>query len=118
MAGRLARGEVRICAFAAPDKKRPVVVITRDSSLEFLAAATVVPITSTIRGVKSEVILDESDGMKVQCAANLHNTTTVSKDRLGRRVAQLSSERMAEVCAALGYSFGCDFTGDSPSVLH
>jgi mRNA interferase MazF len=108
MAGRLVRGEVRICAFAAPDKKRPVVVMTRNSSLDFLSAATVVPITSTIRGVKSEVILDESDGMKAPCAVNLHNTTTVSKDRLGKRVAQLSSLRMAELCAALRFSLGCD----------
>ena len=108
MAGRLARGEVRICGFAAPDKKRPVVVLTRNSSLDFLATATVAPITSTIRGVKSEVILDESDGMKVPCAVNLHNTTTVSKGRLGKRVAQLSSPRMAEVCAALRFSLGCD----------
>ena len=118
MAGRLARGEVRICAFAAPDKKRPVVVMTRNSSLDFLATATVVPITSTIRGVKSEVILDESDGMKAPCAVNLHNTTTVSKHRLGKRVAQLSSPRMAELCAALRYSFGCDLIDDATSVLH
>jgi mRNA interferase MazF len=118
MAGRLERGEVRLCAFAAHDKKRPVVVMTRNSSLDFLATATVAPISSTIRGVESEVILDEADGMKAPCAVNLHNTTTVSKNRLGKRVAQLSSARMAELCAALRYSFGCDFNDESTSVLH
>lgn len=117
MAGRLARGDVRICVFAAPGKNRPVVIVTRNSSLDFLATATIVPITSTIRGVKSEVVLDESDGMKAPCAANLHNITVVSKNRLGKRVAQLGSERMGELCAALRYSLGCDFSDESTSVF-
>jgi mRNA interferase MazF len=99
---------VRICAFAAPDKKRPVVVITRNSSLDVLATATVAPITSAIRGVKSEVILDESDGMKAPCVVNLHNAVTVSQGRLGNLLAQLSPARMSQICAALRYSLGCD----------
>jgi mRNA-degrading endonuclease toxin of MazEF toxin-antitoxin module len=46
--------------------------------------------------------------MKAPCAVNLHNAVTVSKDRLGRRVAQLSCSRMNEICAALRFSLGCD----------
>jgi mRNA-degrading endonuclease toxin of MazEF toxin-antitoxin module len=46
--------------------------------------------------------------MKSRCAVNLHNAVTVSQQRLGRRVAQLSPDRMNEVCAALRFSFGCD----------
>ena len=69
---------------------------------------TVAPITSTIRHVPSEVVLDEEDGMKAACAVNLHNAVTVSQERLGRRVAQLRSWRMAEICAALRFSLGCD----------
>ena len=49
----------------------------------------------------SEVILNEEDGMKAPCAVNLHNAVTVSQQRMGERVAQLSSARMNEVCAAL-----------------
>ncbi len=63
---------------------------------------------STIRGVPSEVVLNEEDGMKFPCAVNLHNAVTVSQQRLGRRVAQLSAARMNEVCAALRFSLGCD----------
>src|SRR5271157_6090056 len=66
------------------------------------------PVTSTIRGVPSEVVLNEEDGMKSPCAVNLHNAVTVSQQRLGRRVAQLSAARMNEVCAALRFSLGCD----------
>ena len=108
MAGRIARGDVRLYHFAAPDKKRPVVVLTRDSAIGYLSTVTVAPITSTIRGVPSEVVLTEDDGMKASCAVNLHNAVTVSQNRLERRVTQLSSARMSEICAALRFSLGCD----------
>jgi mRNA interferase MazF len=108
VAARIARGDVRLYQFAAPDKKRPIVVLTRDSAINYLSSVTVAPITSAIRGVPSEVVLNEEDGMKGPCAVNLHNTVTVSPQRLGKRVAHLSSTRMAEICAALRFSVGCD----------
>jgi mRNA interferase MazF len=108
MAARIARGDVRLYQFAPPDKKRPVVVLTRNSAIGYLSTVTVAPITSTIRGVPSEVILDEEDGMNAPCAVNLHNAVTVSQERLGKRLAHLRSTRMNEVCAALRFSLGCD----------
>ena len=108
MAGRIARGDVRLYRFAPPDKERPVVVLTRDSAIAYLAAVTVAPVTSTIRGVPSEVILSDADGMKAPCAVNLHNAVTISQHRLGKRVARLGSLRMSEICVALGFSLGCD----------
>jgi mRNA interferase MazF len=108
--GRVARGDVRIYEFARPDKKRPVVVLTRDSAIEYLSTVTVAPITSTIRGVPSEVVLNTEDGMKAPCAVNLHNAITVSQERLGKRQAQLGSVRMSEICAALRFSLGCDLS--------
>jgi mRNA interferase MazF len=107
MAGGIARGDVRLYQFAPPDKKRPVVVLTRDSAIAYLSTVTVAPITSTIRGVPSEVVLNEEDGMKAPCAVNLHNAVTISQNRLGRRVGQVSSFRMKEICLALGFSLGC-----------
>jgi len=107
MAGVISRGEIRLYRFAPPDKQRPVLILTRDSSLAVLNTATVVPVTSTMRGVPSEVALDVDDGMKGPCAVNLHNAVTVAKNRIGRRVASLSSERMNEVCAALRFALGC-----------
>ena len=108
MAGGIARGDVRLYQFAPPDKKRPALVLTRNSAIRYLSTVTVAPITSTIRGVPSEVVLDEEDGMKSPCAVNLHNAVTVSQNRLGKRVAQLSSLRMSEICTALHFSLGCD----------
>ena len=110
MAGRITRGDVCLYNFAPPDKKRPVVVLTRDGSIGYLSTLTIAPITSAIRGVPSEVVLDEEDGMKTACAVNLHNVVTVSQDRLGKRVAHLSSVRMDQICAALRFSLGCDLT--------
>ena len=107
MAGKLNRGDVHLCRFAPPDKQRPVLVLTRDSAIGHLSTVTVAPITSTVRDVPSEVILDVEDGMKGRCAANLHNAVTVSQERLGKRVASLSNERMREVCVALWFSLGC-----------
>jgi mRNA interferase MazF len=108
MAGRIERGDVRLYRFAEPDKVRPVLVLTRTSAIGYLATLTVAPISSTIRGVPSEVPLNEEDGMKSACAINLHNVITVSQDRVGKRVAHLNSSRLNEVCTALRFSLGCD----------
>ncbi len=108
MAAGLARGDVRLYQFASPDKSRPVVILTRDSAIPYLSSVTIAPVTSTIRGVPSEVLLDEDDGMKGRCAVNLHNAITVSQQRLGRRLGRLSSRRMSEVCSALRFALGCD----------
>ena len=108
MAGRIERGDVRVCRFPRPDKPRPVLVLTRSVAVSHLSKVTVAPITSTVRGVPSEVVLRAEDGLKRTCAVNLHNVVTVAKDGLGRRVARLSSERMTEVCIALAFALGCD----------
>ena len=110
MAGGIARGDIRLYQFAPPDKKRPVVVLTRDSAIAYLSTVTIAPITSTIRGVPSEVVLSEEDGMKAPCAVNVHHAVTISQQRLGKRVARLGSLRMGEICAALRFSLGCDST--------
>ncbi|MDE3035942.1 MAG: type II toxin-antitoxin system PemK/MazF family toxin, partial [Nitrospirota bacterium] len=57
------RGEVRWYKFSHPDKRRPVVILTRDSALAFLGEVTVAPVTGTIRDIPSEVPLGKTDGM-------------------------------------------------------
>jgi mRNA interferase MazF len=108
LAGRVERGEVRLYRFDSPDKERPVLVLTRSTAIAYLSRVTVAPITSTIRGVPSEVSLGPEDGMRQPCAANLHNVMTVSREGLGRVVARLSARRMHEVCTALAFALGCD----------
>ncbi len=107
MAQAIARGDIRLYRFARRDKQRPVVVLTRESAIAYLSSFTVAPVSSTIRGVPSEVRLTEADGMKGPCAVNLHNVVTVSKAHLGGRIAALSPERLQEICNALGFALGC-----------
>jgi mRNA interferase MazF len=106
LAGRLNRGDVHVCRFPSPGKQRSVLILTRDSAIGHLSTAIVAPITSTVRGVPSEMVLDVI-GMKGRRAVNLHNLVTVSQVRLGKRVASLSDQRMQEVCVALRFSLGC-----------
>ena len=57
------RGEIRWYTFKTPDKKRPVLILTRDSILDVLSEVTIAPITSTIRHIPSEVVLTPGDGL-------------------------------------------------------
>jgi mRNA interferase MazF len=100
------RGEVRWYRFAKPDKRRPVVVLTRDSVLEYLGEVTIAPITSVIRDIPSEVVLGPGDGMPRNCAVNLDHVQTVAKGRIGPVITTLSSARMAHVRAALLFALG------------
>lgn len=108
LAGRVERGDIRLYRFEPPDKPRPVLVLTRDSAIHYLSRVTIAPITSTVRGVPSELVLDIEDGMKAPCAVNLHNLVTVAKRGLGPRLAHLSETRMREVCVALAFALGCE----------
>ena len=79
------RGEVRWYQFSPPDKKRPVVILTRDSALEFLGEVTVAPITTTIRDIPTEVLLTKADGMLRDCAVNRFERQNRISDRDAKR---------------------------------
>lgn len=100
------RGEVRWYKFEHPDKRRPVVVLTRDSALAYLGEVTIAPITSKIRDIPSEVPLGQADGMSRDCAVNLDHVQTVSKARLSGLITTLSSQRMKEIRDALYFTLG------------
>jgi mRNA interferase MazF len=102
----LKRGEVRWYRFSKPDKRRPVVILTRDSALEFLDEVTVAPVTSTIREIPSEVVLTRDDGMPRDCAVNLDHVQTVTAAKIGPLVATLGQTKMAEVRFALLFALG------------
>ena len=107
VAFEVGHAEVRLFRFRAPDKARPVLVLTRNSALRFLSRVTIAPITSQIRNIPTEVAIGVEDGMRRTCAVNLDNVVTVPKGELGRLVTQLSASKMAAVCAALEFALGC-----------
>ncbi|GBD95386.1 MAG TPA: type II toxin-antitoxin system PemK/MazF family toxin [Nitrospirae bacterium] len=98
------RGEVRWYKFKSPDKKRPVVILTRNSILEYLGEVTVAPITSTIRDIPSEVLLSREDGMKSDCAINCDHIQTVSKAKIGTLITTLSNDKLIDLCSAICFS--------------
>ncbi len=100
------RGEVRWFRFASPDKTRPVLILTRDSVLDYLGEVTIAPITSKIRDIPTEVILTDEDGMIQTCAVNLDHLQTVAKERVGALLTTLSAARMREVRTALLFALG------------
>ena len=101
-------GEVRWYTFKEPDKRRPVLILTRNSAIGFLNAVTVAPITTTIRDIPSEVFLSRDDGLFTDCAVNLDNVQTVPKINVGELITRLSPERMDEVKYALVFALGFD----------
>ena len=100
------RGEIRWYKFSQPDKRRPVVILTRNSVLEYLGEVTVAPITSTIRDIPSEVVLGSQDGIPMDCAINLDHIQTVSKGKIGAVITALRSEKMVELRSALLFALG------------
>ncbi|MDT8450573.1 MAG: type II toxin-antitoxin system PemK/MazF family toxin [Wenzhouxiangellaceae bacterium] len=98
------RGEVRWYRFGRPDKKRPVLVLTRDSALDYLGEVTIAPMTTTIRDIPSDVRLGPEDGVPRHCAVNCDHLQTVSKARLGKLVTRLPADRMKEVSHAVTFA--------------
>lgn len=102
------RGDVCWYTFKAPDKKRPVLILTRESAISVLNSVTIAPITTTIRSIPTELLLTEQDGVPHTCAANFDNLQTVPKSNIGDRITRLTSRRMEEAAAAVSFALGLD----------
>jgi mRNA interferase MazF len=102
------RGDIRWYSFKPPDKRRPVLILTRESAIPVLNAVTIAPITSTIRNIPTELILTHLDGLPETCAANFDNLQTVPKSNIGERITRLRSQRMKEAAAAASFALGFD----------
>ena len=98
------RAEIRCYKFIKPDKKRPVLILTRDSIINYLNEVTVAPITTTIRDIPSEVYLSKYDGLPRECAINCDHLQTVAKAKLGTRITLLSPEKMEEVRCSISFA--------------
>ena len=102
------RGDIFLHKFKEPDKTRPVLILTRNGAISGLNAITVIPITSSIRDLSSQVILTQDDGMREVCAINIDWIQTVPKNKLAPYLAHLSDKKMDEVFEAMKFAFGFD----------
>jgi len=107
MARGINRGEIWMHRFKAPDKRRPVLVLTRQNAIEWLDTVMVAPVTSTIRGLASEVIVGLDEGLKRPSAVNLDHVQTVERARLASYIGSVRPETMRAVCVALAVATGC-----------
>lgn len=102
------QGDVYWYTFRTPDKRCPVLILTRNSAMTFLTGITIAPITSTIRNIPSEVVLTVADGLFNDCAANFDNMQTIQRANLGTFITHLSTAKMREVRAAIEFALGFD----------
>ncbi len=100
------RGEVRWYKFSHPDKKRPVLILTRSSVIDYMSEVTVAPITSRIRNIPSEVSLGRGEGLAKDCVVNCDHIQTVSKAKLGGLITALPSSKLSETRQALFFALG------------
>jgi mRNA interferase MazF len=99
------RGEVWL---ADLDKTRPVIVLTRDPLGRLLHSVIVAPVTSTIRGLSTEVPVGRDDGIRRPSVANLDHVQLLARDRFHKRIGRAQPATMRALCSALSVAVDCD----------
>ncbi len=100
----MTRGEVRWYTFKKPDKKRPILILTRNSILDYMNEVTIAPITTTIRNIPSELFLSKEDGMPKDCVVNFDHIQTVAKSKIGPMITRVSPGKMKQVGEAIRFA--------------
>lgn len=108
MASRVNRGEIWFLELRRPDKRRPVLVLSRPSLIRLLHTVTVAAITSTLRGAPTEVEVGVAEGLRGTSCVNLCNLFTVRQNELRTFVGTMGREKMQEVCQALTIACACE----------
>ena len=98
------RGEIWWARMPAPAGKRPVVLVSRDSSYAVRSSITVVEVSRTVRGIPTEVPLGKREGLPAKCAANADNLVTIPKSWLDARVGSLPGEKVLALDEALKFA--------------
>jgi len=89
------------------DKVRPVVVLTRARVAPLLRRVLVAPVTTTVRGLSTEVGLGAQEGVRDRCVANLDNVQLVPVDALLRQAGHVDTGRWPEFCRAMAAVMAC-----------
>ncbi len=108
MAQDVGRGQIWMLDLPRPDRRRPVLVLSRQALVEVLPTVTVAAITRTLRGSPTEVELGIDEGLKEKSCANLVNIFTVPKATLRQFVGTVSPAKMHAICRATAVALGCE----------
>ena len=94
--------------WASLDKRRPVVLLSRDEAYAVRALVTVAPVSTRIRGFAAEVRLGRREGLSKACVANLDAVVTIPQRALLERIRSLSTHKIEEINEALRFTLGLD----------
>lgn len=100
------RGDVWLADLPG-DKIRPVVILTRETVIRHLRSVIAAPVTSTVRGIPTEVSLSEDEGLLHASVANFDNLQLVPRERLMRQIGALSGPKLRDACRALRFATAC-----------
>lgn len=97
---------MRAIHLARLDKVRPVLILTRERVLRSaMSKVTIAPITSTIRGLESEVAVGLHNGLDRASVISCDNLATIEKTLLGRAIGFLLADQEADLTRALHAAF-------------
>lgn len=102
------KGEVWWANLPKPMGKRPVLLLSRDEAYGVRNAITVAGITTTIRNIPVEVLLDKDDGLPKSCVVNLDTIVTIRKDLLIEYLCTLRQEKIIAINNAIKFSLDLD----------
>jgi mRNA interferase MazF len=91
----------------AEDKRRPVLVVTRTEAVAVLSTIVVAPVSSTVRGIPTEIPLGSGEGLREGCAAAFDDLRPLRRSLLIERVGRLGPTRRSELCRALAALADC-----------
>lgn len=90
------------------DKSRPVLILTREVVRPHLSRVTVAPITSTIRGLSTEVSVGPANGLERASVVSCDNIVTVPVSALGRQLGFLLTDQETGLTEAIRAAFDLD----------
>ncbi len=96
---------MREICLARLDKTRPVVVLTREGARAAMTKVTVAPITSTVKGLCSEVPVGPDNGLDHECAVSIDNVVTIPTALLGRKLGFLSRDQEQQLARAVALAY-------------
>jgi mRNA interferase MazF len=94
-----------------PAGRRPVVLVSREAAYAVRSSVTVVEVSTTVRGIPSEVPLSRRDGMPRKCVANADNLVTIPKQWLDARICVLRRDKVEALDEALRFSLALERDG-------
>jgi mRNA interferase MazF len=91
----------------AADKRRPVLVVTRDEAIPVLTSIVVAPVSRTVRAIPTEIPLGREHGLAVECVASFDAIQPIRRSALTRRIGALLADETDEICRAFAAMSDC-----------